>query len=215
MREVLAEHLLESMIPGIFIEILHFPLTQNGKIDVAKLPPPERLIMKPEITPESDYEIKLMELWKDNLKIDIPFGVETHYYQLGGHSLKLLALAKTINDHFDITIDLPDLFSNLTIREQAKLLLEDKKVNDLEVSDNGIVPLSINQSRLYYLEKTNDSSTEYVMTTVLNVKGLFDIEKFQRCIDTIVENHRLLQSYIEEHNGIPHLILLRIQKRIN
>ena len=205
-REFLAEHLLESMIPGIFIEILHFPLTQNGKIDVAKLPPPERLIMKPEITPESDYEIKLMELWKDNLKIDIPFGVETHYYQLGGHSLKLLALAKTINDHFDITIDLPDLFSNLTIREQAKLLLEDKKVNDLEVSDNGIVPLSINQSRLYYLEKTNDSSTEYVMTTVLNVKGLFDIEKFQRCIDTIVENHRLLQSYIEEHNGIPHLI---------
>lgn len=46
--------------------------------------PPDRLIMKPELVPESDYEIKLMELWKDNLKIDIPFGVETHYYQLGG-----------------------------------------------------------------------------------------------------------------------------------
>lgn len=205
-RVFLAAHLLDSMIPGIFIEILHFPLTQNGKIDVTKLPPPERLIMKPEITPESDYEIKLMALWKDNLKIDLPFGVETHYYQLGGHSLKLLALAKAINDHFDITLDLTDLFSNLTIREQAKLLLQDKKVKGFDASDNGIVPLSMNQRRLYYLEKMNDSSTEYVMTTVLSVKGLFDIEKFQRCLDTIVENHRLLQSCIEEHNGIPHLV---------
>jgi acyl carrier protein len=110
------------MIPGVYVEVSQFPLTPNGKVDRNALANPER--SRPATTallPQTDVERSLAEIWQTVLQIDT-VGIDDNFFDLGGHSLRMVQLHSAVRDRFDSAIALVDLFRYPTIRSFADWL---------------------------------------------------------------------------------------------
>ena len=86
------------MLPYSFIEIENFPLNSNGKLDLKAL----KMINKKdkEISINlSDFEKKILEIFKEILEIDIPEeSLYLNFYELGADSLSIVRLINSIED---------------------------------------------------------------------------------------------------------------------
>lgn len=120
-RTALAKQLPAYMIPSHICPVEHFPLTPSGKLDHRRLPSP-RTTSDPVADVCSDpLEQRLQACWRRVLSIEHP-SPHISFFQLGGHSLSLLALRRAIQREFDISLPLTALFRADTIKAQADLL---------------------------------------------------------------------------------------------
>ncbi|MGH9761161.1 MAG: condensation domain-containing protein, partial [Blastocatellia bacterium] len=99
LRKHLGEELPDYMIPASFVMLDAFPLTANGKIDLAALPAPDgarpRIIGR-EVGPRTELEDRLSAIWSKALGID-QIGVFDNFFELGGDSIiaiQIVARAK-------------------------------------------------------------------------------------------------------------------------
>jgi natural product biosynthesis luciferase-like monooxygenase protein len=117
----LAGHLAASlplyMIPGHFVQLESLPLTQNGKVDRKSLPDPEVKAGAGHIVPRNEIENTLAEIWAEVLNIEKEeIGIHSNFFQLGGHSINIHKVARLINEKFNTTITLADMFRLQTIK---------------------------------------------------------------------------------------------------
>jgi amino acid adenylation domain-containing protein len=105
-----------SLVPSAFVFLDAMPITPNGKIDLAKLPAPER---RPRLInrtpPSSDIETTLLRIWSDTIGRGTSFGVHEDFFDLGGRSVDAAALAKQIEDNFKIRLPVSTIFRTPTI----------------------------------------------------------------------------------------------------
>lgn len=90
------------------------------------------------IHPKTKIEEKLVYLWQNQLHIDY-LGVNDSFFSLGGNSLNALSLIEKINNLFNSTLSLKDLYDNDTIIALSKLILSRKYNDQIEI----ILPLKI------------------------------------------------------------------------
>ena len=111
------------MVPQYFIFMEKIPLTPNGKVDRRALPAPEMKPGEDFIAPRNEVEEKLVEIWSNVLGLgkDI-IGIDSNFFQLGGHSLKATLLVVKIHKAFNVKIPIAKLFENPTVREIASLI---------------------------------------------------------------------------------------------
>ena len=110
------------MVPAIYIVLDQMPLTPNGKIDKKKL----RLqnIEKKRnnyVAPRNKTQEKLTELCEEILGFS-PIGIEDNFFEIGGHSLKAVALANSIYKNMDIKIEVNEVFEYYTIEKLSQLI---------------------------------------------------------------------------------------------
>ncbi|WP_342332928.1 amino acid adenylation domain-containing protein [Pedobacter sp. FW305-3-2-15-E-R2A2] len=119
LRTYLSGKLPSYMIPGYYVQPSSLPLTSNGKIDRKALPNPEGLGVASGVAyvaPRNDTEEKLAEIWSEIL--DIPkarIGIYDSFFDLGGHSLKVIQTISGIKKEFKVNIDFKNVFSDPTI----------------------------------------------------------------------------------------------------
>lgn len=122
MRAFLQTTLPDSMIPSDVIHLPAIPLTQNGKVDRARLPAPAVCERRPlQVTPSSSAEVRLAAIWADLLGRK-HVGVDDNFFDLGGHSLLIAALQQRIAKGFGQRIPVAELFHHPTVRQQAELV---------------------------------------------------------------------------------------------
>lgn len=112
-------HLLPSyMVPAYYMQMEAFPLTTSGKLDRKSLPPPLMFADKISYTGATNKtEEKLTEIWSDILGIDKQsIGIEDNFFDIGGHSINIIALSRTISEHFKCAISVAAMFSLPTIK---------------------------------------------------------------------------------------------------
>ncbi|MCP5054018.1 MAG: AMP-binding protein, partial [bacterium] len=101
LREYVLKYLPAYMLPSYFVRLAAIPLTPNGKIDRKALPGPAIKVDEGYITPASVIEKKLLEIWVEVLGIGRDrIGIESNFFQLGGHSLKATLLVSEIYKTF-------------------------------------------------------------------------------------------------------------------
>jgi amino acid adenylation domain-containing protein len=87
LRKHLRQHLPDYMIPQHFVDLDVLPLTNNGKVDRGRLPPPFAIQpqeVRPQVlTPAQKY---VLGVCKDVLQVEA-IGVADNFFQVGGHSL--------------------------------------------------------------------------------------------------------------------------------
>lgn len=117
------EHLVEVMQPNIWFLLDEMPLSVNGKVDrnYLKKLKIEKTVSSKTHEPESEMEKKIKEIWISLIGIS-NIDVNDNFYQVGGNSLLIIRLQGEINRKFDVSLEVVELFSNSTIRSQAKLL---------------------------------------------------------------------------------------------
>ena len=75
------------------------------------------------VAPRDAVEIALVQIWQQLLNVPV-LSVRDTFFSLGGHSLMLIRLLKTINKTFGIKLELTTLFQAPTIEKLAAVLRE-------------------------------------------------------------------------------------------
>lgn len=120
----LRRYLPEYMIPLAFVEIDHFPMTTNGKLDREALPLPQ--ISRPDgerafVPPRTDLERLLCELWSKVLEVE-PLGIHDDFFDLGGQSLLAVMLLAQIGQALSCEMPLEALLTARTVARMAEWL---------------------------------------------------------------------------------------------
>ena len=120
LREHLSTTLPTFMIPTHLLQVDAFPLSANGKVDLAALPVPERTAQDggggP---PRSHYEVRVAEHWKHLLGVP-HVGRDHDFFELGGSSIKLIELIYRLQSELDVAISVSQLFKVSTLVGMAR-----------------------------------------------------------------------------------------------
>lgn len=115
-RARLAAKLPDYMTPDICVVLDEFPLTPNGKLDRGALPAPEHAAFeRGGIEKPCDGAEKLIaQTWADVLG-EKAIGRHDSFFDLGGNSMLMIAVAAKIQELLGVEIDLQAFFAEPTI----------------------------------------------------------------------------------------------------
>jgi amino acid adenylation domain-containing protein len=111
-RTALSSILPAYMVPAYFIELEKMPLNANGKVNkkaLLHIPWTEKTAVY--ISPESEVEKKLAEIWSEVLGVE-RIGLSDNFFELGGHSLKLIRVFSKIHEAFNVKIPMNLFFQD-------------------------------------------------------------------------------------------------------
>jgi acyl carrier protein len=119
----LKEKIPSYMIPSVFVTINELPLTPNGKVNREALPLPalSEIANTNFVAPRTPVEETLAGIWRETLGLT-QVGVESNFFDLGGHSLMATRVASQIRERCGIELPLRVLFESPTIAALAQHL---------------------------------------------------------------------------------------------
>ena len=123
----LYKHLPAAMIPNHFVHMSEFPLNANGKVDKLSLP----LVDKNNVSSAysalgrmeacTEGEKKMLTIWKNLLRVD-DLGLDGHFFEVGGDSLKLVLLLYQVQAAFDAPLRVSDIYTYDTVSSLATFI---------------------------------------------------------------------------------------------
>ncbi|KAA6473647.1 non-ribosomal peptide synthetase [Bacillus swezeyi] len=147
LKQQLLNKLPVYMIPAYFVRIEEMPLTANGKIDRKALPAPDGNMPTGTeyAAPKTLIEKQLSEIWKDVLAHS-NLGIKDNFFDVGGHSLKVLQLIHQINAVMGIKLHYHAVYDSPTIETMARAIqaaaLEGKTDSVfVKLNQNGSIPV--------------------------------------------------------------------------
>jgi amino acid adenylation domain-containing protein len=130
-QDYLKKRLPEYMVPSLFMNVVEFPFSANGKLNKKALPLPSITLKKQFIAPSNEVEAKLVAIMSDLLKIEVStLSTDENFFNIGGNSLKAMALINRMNKVFSVEISLKELFLIHDIKGIADYILTVKQLAD-------------------------------------------------------------------------------------
>ncbi len=197
------------MIPGAIVRLARLPRRADGAIDRHALPAvdePNATRGGPLRTP---LEHELGAIWRELLRTDA-VARETDFFDAGGHSLLATQLAARV--HRDCHVDLPlkVVFTHPTIAALARQIQIARQTAEAPppdiprvARDEGGLPLSFGQRRLWFLDRMNPGNPAYNIFLPLSLSGPLDVAALQRALDDVVARHEVLRTSVPMVDGEP------------
>ncbi|WP_273320833.1 non-ribosomal peptide synthetase [Vallitalea guaymasensis] len=139
-KELLSHKLTDYMMPKKFVVLDRFPLSNNGKIDRAKI---KEMNEKSNMTligekryPTNETEKEIALIWCNILKHE-EIGIDDNFFELGGDSLLAIQVINVFKEK-KINIALKDIFDNPTIKSLADFIDEELSKDDEEYEEGEI-----------------------------------------------------------------------------
>lgn len=139
LKKQLARYLPAAMIPAHYIQLEHFPLSHNGKLDRKALPKPNTVLITEKRLPSSAIQHQIAALFKQVLACTREIGIDEDFFAIGGHSILAMKLAIEIRKAFNCSLPMSALMTHVTIERLAALLLSHERLEQVEQS--GLQPL--------------------------------------------------------------------------
>ncbi len=120
LKQYLVDELPEYMLPERYNVVDEMPLTVNGKVDrraLAKLDITAEQVLY--VAPESELEQQLCQLF-ESLLGQHPLGATANFFSAGGHSLLAARLSAAIEQQWQVSISIRDIFEQQTVRALAQ-----------------------------------------------------------------------------------------------
>jgi aryl carrier-like protein len=123
LRGALRGRLPEYMLPAAFVVLDALPLLPSGKVDRAKLPPPDGRHAGPILVhpPQTETERGLAAIWCEALGLE-QVSIHDNFFDIGGNSLVLMKVHALIARKHERDLSFVDLFEHTTIHALARLL---------------------------------------------------------------------------------------------
>ena len=211
LRRWLLDSLPEHMIPSFFVRMERWPLTGNGKIDRRSLPLPDGLDRTgvEYDAPRSRIEKELAGLWMKLLRVP-EAGLNDHFFELGGYSLKAAQLVALIHQQFHVELSIQQIFATPCLRDLASLIARTVVTTYHAIEQAPALPYypaSPAAKRIFILNQIGGSGISYNIPGVYAVEGNMDWEKFSQAIRTVVRRHQLLHSaFVIENREVVQVI---------
>jgi pyochelin synthetase len=146
LRRDLAERLPDYMVPRQFVFLERFPLTENGKIDVARLPAPELNAGKASVaasrasSAERDkLERIVLEVWEEVLQ-HAAIDPHANFFDLGGDSLRMVRVRRLLSERLGRDIPLVELYTRANPLLLAEYLAEGSSSASMQGSSAEAAP---------------------------------------------------------------------------
>ncbi|WP_018350831.1 non-ribosomal peptide synthetase [Longispora albida] len=200
LREFLADRLPEALIPSAFVALDAFPLTTSGKVDRAALPAPE--IEQERVLPRTPAERLVAGIWAELLGV-AEVGVHDDFFALGGSSLVLTRLGRRLREASGGEVQLRSLFTATTVERQAALLAAATETAPaiVPVPRDGELPLSFTQERLWFLDRMDPGSKEWVTPVLLKLDAALDPGTVRRGLEALAARHESLRTRYPVRDG--------------
>lgn len=124
LRAGLAAELAAAAVPSVIVVLHALPLTANGKLDRAALPPAPAPAARQESAAApagSDAERVLREVWSAVLGVP-EVGPDDDFFALGGNSLAMLQVSAQVREVAGYEIPLRQFFRNSTASSLARVI---------------------------------------------------------------------------------------------
>ncbi len=118
LRAALKGRLPDYMVPSAFVLLEQLPLTRNGKVDRAALPPPEQ--SRPDAAgqsfaaPQTQMERAIAAVWQQALHLD-KVGTDENFFELGGHSLLMVQVHGKLRETLGRDISMVEMFQHPSV----------------------------------------------------------------------------------------------------
>ncbi len=207
LRSALARELPEYMRPSRVVALNAFPLSPNGKIDRRALPAPDNPKAPEKITPRTQLEEIIGEVFAQVLHLS-HVDPDENFFHLGGHSLLATSAISRVRTRLNTDVPLRKLFEYPTVsgfaahieehrRDQSGPLLRALPRTDAE-------PLSFAQQRLWFLDRYyRGQSPMYNIAQALPLSGPLNTDKLRSALAAIVARHEILRTSFHEQDGEP------------
>ena len=192
---------LQSRLPEYLqpelIEVLdQMPLNRHGKVDDTVLPgleDQERSVTT-FVAPESEVEKQIAAIWQKVLKVS-PVGVRDNFFDLGGHSLKVVQIINRIKTQLGYDIGIKEVFDNPTVQGIANRLSENQQtpISKQPIADS--YPLSAIQRRIWVLSQFAGASKAFNVSINLELRGRLNISALEYSFQAIVARHEILRTH--------------------
>nr|BBD17741.1 non-ribosomal peptide synthetase [Streptomyces sp.] len=153
--------------------------------------------------PATPLEKALAEVWCEILGLD-RVGRDDNFFALGGHSLLATRLVGRIRTVLDIELGVADLFARPTVAELAQGCSQEEARPPLVPMERpDPMPLSLAQTRLWFIDRLEGPSATYNIPLVLRFPGLLDSRVLRRALTDVVGRHEALRTVFPERDGLP------------
>ena len=198
LREALGEGLPEYMVPSALVLLDKLPSTANGKVDRKALPMPEwRGSEDSYVAPRTVGEEKLVQIWKELLKID-QVGVQDNFFQLGGDSILSIQMVARANDA-GVRITVRQLFEHQTIAKLGAVAGQSTG----KQAEQGMVsgPVALTPIQHWFFEQTSEERHHFNQSLMLEVKAELEPAIVKAVVRKLVEHHDALRMRYEQGQG--------------
>jgi methyltransferase family protein/phosphopantetheine binding protein len=167
LREYARAELPKYMTPAVFVPVTTFPLTPNGKVDRASLPPPAITRALRGSTPSTDTEHALCALITGLLNMDNVW-IDDDFFELGGDSIFAALLAmRARSSGFEFSVR--DVFEQRTPARLAQLA-DQHAVTSPDIAR--AKPDSWGDTRRYQMDRAETAEAERLWQRLQQEEGL-------------------------------------------
>lgn len=127
LRTHLLRTLPDYMVPSRFVTLQRLPLTPNGKVDRGALPSLGTLVISEEayLAPRTEMEQLVAAIWSEVLGVE-KVSLQNNFFDLGGHSLKMIVVHGRLQAALNRKISMVDLFAYPSAGALARFLSGDR-----------------------------------------------------------------------------------------
>ena len=212
-QAALAKTLPEYMVPDHFLQLDVLPLTTNGKVDRRALPTIELTGGDSIVFAADEMELRLVGIWSRVLGLEEhKISVIARFVDLGGHSLKAIALMTEIYRELGIELSVADVFAHPTIRSMAAELSRRAPTRMLhgrglsripKLPETGRYPLSSVQRRLFAIHQADPNSVSYNVPAVFDVEGHIARDQAEAVVRSVFARHASFRTSFSIEQGEP------------
>ena len=197
-KEALLAEMPSYMIPTAFFHLDKMPLTPNGKLDRKALRElkKEKSTERSFVAPSDEMEITLANIWQKILQRD-RISLQDNFFDLGGHSLKVMALVNAYHKSFGVKLKVKDLFSRTTLESHRQLIESSSKADYHAIQPIGERKnylLSSAQRRLWILSQFKGGSTAYNVPFTARLKSTLNLSVLELSMNALIERHEILRT---------------------
>jgi len=191
LREHAARILPDYMVPAAFVTVASFPLSPNGKLDVAALPEPDFDRLTTNVLPRTDAERVLSGAFAEVLGIRSP-GLDDNFFELGGDSIVSIQLVERVRAA-GLAITPRDVITHQTV---AALAAVAEPAGERETGEEPDVPTGEFEPTpiIARLAELGGPIGQYHLATLVRTPAGARIEPMRAAVQSIVDRHDALRT---------------------
>lgn len=199
LRQYLESKMPRYMIPEQIIWIEEFPLTENGKINEEKLPPPQNILINNNsnfVPPMNEIEQQMAVIWEEVLGIS-PIGRMDNFIDLGGDSLAAIETIVCIEERIRKRVSYAKFVLAKNLMELCEQLDENNGIDNVEIIkhvNRKHYNLSFSEEGQYFLWRLEPQSAYYTFQGMLHLYGNIQYKQINNILNDIVCSNDILRS---------------------
>ncbi|WP_328811242.1 non-ribosomal peptide synthetase [Rhodococcus sp. NBC_00294] len=210
-RSAAAEAVPGYMVPARIVVIEELPLSVNGKLDRRRLPSIDLDVAREYRAPSTPVEEIVAAAYAAVLGVE-RVGMDDNFFELGGNSLSATQVVARVNARLNTRIGIREMFESADVATFAaraeSASTSDTRAPLVPVERPAHVPLSLAQSRMWFLNRLEPESSSYNIPIAVRFTGDLNVDALRDAIDDVVDRHESLRTVYPADSGAPEQVVL-------